>query len=61
MHPSLANDADWIQDAVYAPGNPAGSASKTGDNTTVIPANWKRMKYVNASGTGTLTGYVTVA
>lgn len=60
MHPSLADDTDWIEDTDFAPTNPAGSASKMGDNSTIIPANLKRIKYVHASGAGTLKGWVTV-
>ncbi len=58
-NPDLANDNDWRQDTGFAPTNPAGSASKTGDDVTNSNANLKRIKYVNASGSGTLTGYVT--
>jgi hypothetical protein len=61
MHPSLADDADWIEDTDFTPSNPAGSADSMGDNVTVLPANLKRIKYVHASGAGTLKGYVTVA
>jgi hypothetical protein len=60
-HPSLADDTDWVQDTGFAPTNPAGSAGKMHDDTAVNKARWKRIKYVNASGTGTLFGYATVA
>lgn len=60
-HPSLTNDNDWIEDTDFSPTNPAGSASKMGDNAANMKANLKRVKYVNASGSGVLTGDVTVA
>lgn len=59
--PDLTNDNDWHQDTAYVPGNPAGAAGKTGDNWAVGAARWWRIKYVNASGSGVLTGYVHVA
>ena len=60
-HPILTTDADWIEDTDFTPTNPAGSASKMGDNAGNMKANLKRVKYVNASGTGVLKGWVTVA
>lgn len=59
-NPSMTDDADWIQDTDFAPVNPAGSASSFGDNAAIMNANLKRIKYVNASGSGTLKGWVTV-
>lgn len=56
--PNLANDTDWIQETTYTPTNPAGSASKDGKLLSIVPARWFRLKYVNASGSGTLTGQV---
>lgn len=61
MHPVLTSDADWIEDTDFSPTNPAGSASKMGDNAAVMKGNVKRIKYVHASGSGTLKGWVTVA
>lgn len=60
LNPDQTNDNDWVQDASFAPTNPAGSASKFGDQTGNYKAYRKRIKYVNASGTGVLTGFVTV-
>lgn len=60
-HPSLADDADWVQDTGFSPTNPAGSASKMRDDTANAKAKWKRVKYVNASGTGVLYGWATTA
>lgn len=54
--PNLASDADWKQDATFAPTNPAGAAGSMGDNVTNGQATKWRVKYVNASGTGVLTG-----
>lgn len=57
--PSEADDTDWVQDTAWTPTNPAGSASKFHDDASNAPAHRKRLKYVNASGSGTLYGYVT--
>lgn len=54
--PNLANDTDWQQDTAFAPTNPAGAAGSMGDNVTNGQAAKWRIKYVNASGTGVLTG-----
>lgn len=59
--PSLADDSDWHQDTSYAPTNPAGSASKTGDTMNVAAGRWWRIKYVHTGGAGTFTGYVHIA
>lgn len=58
-HPSLTDDSDWVQDTAFSPTNPAGSASKMRDDTSNAKSKWKRVKYVNASGTGTLYGWAT--
>jgi hypothetical protein len=59
--PSLADDTDWVQEATaYTAVNPAGSASKAEHDITSTH-RWKRFKYVNASGSGTLYGYVNVS
>lgn len=58
--PDLASDTDWVQDTTYSPSNPSGSASKTRDNMGNAVARFWRIKYVNSSGSGTLTGYATV-
>lgn len=59
-NPSLADDSDWIQDTTFSPTNPAGAAGKFRDDTNTAKSWRKRVKYVNASGTGTLTGFVSV-
>lgn len=59
--PDLTSDADWVQDTGFAPTNPAGSAGKMRDDVANANARWKRIKYVNASGSGTLFGFVTSA
>lgn len=58
--PILTSDADWVQDTGFVPTNPAGAAVKFRDDAGNTKAKWKRLKYVNASGTGSLEGYVAV-
>lgn len=60
-HPSLTDDADWVQDTGFSPTNPAGSASKMRDDTSNAKAKWKRVKYVNSGGSGVLYGWATTA
>lgn len=55
-----ANDNDWIQDTGFVPTNPAGAAGKFGTPNAGSRSYRKRLKYVNASGTGSIFGYVTV-
>lgn len=59
-NPSEADDTDWVQDTSFSPTNPSGSASKFRDDMVIAPALRQRLKYVNASGSGTLKGWVTV-
>lgn len=59
-NPNLANDNDWVQDTTFVPVNPAGAATKSRDDAGNAKANRKRLKYIGASGTGNLEGYVTV-
>lgn len=58
--PSEVDDADWVQDTTWSPTNPAGSASKARDDAGNAKAYRKRLKYVNASGSGVLYGWVSV-
>lgn len=58
--PSLADDTDWVQDTTFAPTNPAGAPVKFRDDAGNAKASKKRLKYVNASGTGIITGFVSV-
>lgn len=53
-----ANDNDWVQDTSFTPINPAGAAGKFGDPAGNFKGYRKRLKYVNASGSGTITAYV---
>jgi len=53
-NPDLTSDTDWIQVTSFTPTNPAGSASKFGDEITFTNFKLYRFKYVNASGSGTL-------
>lgn len=59
-NPDLTNDNDWVQDTGFTPTNPAGAAGKFGTPTAVGRSFRNRIKYVNASGAGTLTGFATV-
>jgi len=56
-----SSDTDWVQDTTYSPTNPAGSASKSFVTIGNLVANRVRLKYVNASGSGTLAGYAHIA
>jgi len=60
-NPNTANDNDWVQDTGFPATNPAGSASKAFVSVTGTAALRVRLKYVNASGSGTLVtwAYVT--
>lgn len=59
-NPSTADDTDWVQEsAAFTAVNPAGSASKGRELWTGSGLR-KRLKYTNASGSGTLTGYANV-
>lgn len=61
-NPNLASDADWTEDTAFATAaaDPAGSAGTTFVPGTGVNGNWMRLKYVNASGTGTLWAFGTV-
>lgn len=58
-NPGLANDNDWVQDTGFIATNPAGAAGSFRDDTANAKGYRKRLKYVNASGSGTITAYVT--
>jgi hypothetical protein len=60
LNPDETTDNDWVTSTEVTLTNPAGSASKFRVATNVSPAYRKRLKYVNASGSGTLFGYVVV-
>lgn len=56
--PVLADDDDWTEDTAFSPDDPAGTpVNFTVDNVTAM-ARWKRLKYVNVSGTGSIFAYV---
>jgi hypothetical protein len=59
-NPVETDDDDWTEDAGWAPTDPAGAPGKTSTDTTGKSALRKRIKYVNASGTGVLKGWVSV-
>lgn len=52
--PDPATDNDWLQVTAFTPTNPAGAASKYGDEISFTNFKNYRFKYVNASGTGVL-------
>lgn len=58
--PDESSDTDWVTSTEVTVVNPAGSASQFRVATTASPAYRKRLKYVNSSGSGTITGYATV-
>lgn len=59
--PVESTDTDWFTiTPTQAPANPAGSATATSGRVNEFNCLWKRVKYVNASGTGTLTGDASV-
>lgn len=58
--PSEADDTDWVQDTAFVPVNPAGAAGKFRDEAFNAKARRKRLKYVNASGTGTIMAWASV-
>jgi len=58
---SAANDTDWVQDTSFPASNPAGSASKAFISVSSIAALRCRIKYVNASGSGTLVAWAYVS
>lgn len=59
-NPSRADDTDWVQDTGFAPTDPAGAAGKFRDDASNAKAFRKRLKYVNASGAGTIKAWATV-
>lgn len=60
---SDADDTDWVDMSAHAEfveTNPAGSATKWRVNSYQLRAGKFRLKYVNASGTGSIYAYVTL-
>lgn len=58
-NPDETDDGDWVTTTEAAMTNPAGSASAFRVADDVSPGK-KRLKYVNASGSGVLYAYVIV-
>ena len=56
--PVLTTDTDWVQDTSSTLTNPAGAAGSTFMDTTNSNAKLRRVKYVNASGSGFLSGEI---
>lgn len=59
--PDETNDNDWVQDTTFVPTNPAGAGGKFWDDAVNANAFRKRLKYVNASGAGTVSAFVSTA
>lgn len=60
---SLADDTDWVDVSAHADfveTNPAGAATKWVFSSSLLQHRLLRLKYVNASGTGNLTAYITL-
>jgi len=58
-NPVAANDNDWFNPTLaVAINQPAGSASKDFVDLTSWPFRKVRLKYVNASGSGTISAFV---
>lgn len=56
--PGLSDDTDWVQlTLAVAINQPAGAAGKDFVDLAGLPSGFARMKYVNASGTGTVHAY----
>lgn len=58
--PTEADDTDWVQDTAFVPVNPAGAAGKFRDDAYNAKSRRKRLKYVNASGTGTIKAWASI-
>lgn len=56
-----SSDTDWVQDTTFSPTNPAGSASKSFVTVGNLTALRVRLKYVNASGSGTIAAWAQIA
>lgn len=55
--PNTASDDDWVQDTGWTHTDPAGSATKVKYVVSDLETRWVRVKYVHASGSGSLFGY----
>lgn len=53
--PDESDDADWVQDTSVTFSDPAGSASKAALEVGNAGFRFYRVKYVNASGSGTVS------
>lgn len=58
--PDEADDDDWVQITDVTVTSPAGAASKVNYPLTNLNSRWFRVKYVNASGTGSVFAYATI-
>lgn len=55
------SDADWVQDSTFTAVNPAGAATKSFHTVGNLASRSVRLKYVNASGSGTWAVWATVS
>lgn len=60
-NPNLATDADWVEDTTFTDNDPAGSNIKDFYTVGNLTCRAARLKYVNASGSGTWEVWGTVA
>lgn len=58
---AVATDTDWVQDTSFPATAPAGSASKVFISASQTTALRARLKYVNASSTGTIEAWAQTA
>lgn len=59
--PDETSDDDWYEiTPTDAPDAPAGTPSSTSARVNEVNCNWKRVKYVNAAGSGVLSGDASV-
>lgn len=64
IHPTLADDTDWLNvtsNAEFTETNPAGAATHWQASLTLLHAGHLRLKYVNSSGAGTIYADVSPA
>lgn len=58
LYLQVSNDGtNWVTTSEVFPANPAGSATSTAETWSGFGYKYARVKYTNASGTGTMTMY----
>ena len=58
---AAGSDTDWVEDTSFPAVNPAGAASKAFISASQTAALYCRLKYVNASGSGTIKAWAYTA